>query len=100
PAREILAGGVGATAATHGDTQIYLEVGKRFSTVCDGFDDLALCDRATYTNEHENNYYLESDEKQRSIQTYMKKNCKRPRASRFILVRGVHKAPVIYACEN
>src|SRR5690606_15418634 len=59
PAGKILAGGFGATAATHRNPQVYLEIVERLGSVLYGLDDLALGYSATYTNKHENNYYLD-----------------------------------------
>src|SRR5690606_27292760 len=71
--RQVFAGGISTTPATHRDPQINLKIGKCLGPVGNGLDDLALGDRATYTNEHENNYYPAFGKNQRGFAQTAKK---------------------------
>src|SRR5690606_18843962 len=72
--RQVFAGGISTTPATHRDPQINLKIGKCLGPVGNGLDDLALGDRATYTNEHENNYYPAFGQNQRGFAQTAKKD--------------------------
>src|SRR5690606_11424141 len=71
--RQVFAGGISTTPATHRDPQMNLKIGKCLGAVGNGLDDLALGDRATYTNEHENNYYPAFGKNQRGFAQTAKK---------------------------